>query len=376
VEGYVYVISNKGMPDYVKVGHTTRSPEERALELSGTATPFPAVVEYSVFVENARAVELEVHRRLAKVRASKTREWFKCSRSKAIETIKASIGPAIQQEHDRVVAEEHARLEAEEVKRQAERKRQEDEAERLLEKARDITRTAIRAKYEPQLEAAAKVPHFLVFWLLGAPIMWVIVGLTNKDGFANDLFLQSCLFGALPGMVLWGFAGEKKKETKPYLALIAARDSELAAVAQRRDVSVMMANAPAPSAKNGVPHAKPKVNPRPTEPPAVVARAATTGEPRAGITGAIAASGPPSWLAAASAPRTAGQPRSSTSERGEVRSVDIKPVPISPEQKIRKEPSRGRTDDDRPSWLAAASTPILRDISPPGFDVADEDELI
>ncbi|GAB7550399.1 GIY-YIG nuclease family protein [Cupriavidus sp. 8B] len=71
MEGYVYVISNKAMAGLVKVGFTTRSPDERAAELDGTHFPYPPVVEYFALVSNAKAVEKEVHRSLRAKRERK-----------------------------------------------------------------------------------------------------------------------------------------------------------------------------------------------------------------------------------------------------------------------------------------------------------------
>jgi hypothetical protein len=305
VEGYVYVISNKGMPDYVKVGHTTRSPEERALELSGTATPFPAVVEYSVFVENARAVELEVHRRLAKVRASKTREWFKCSRSKAIETIKASIGPATQREHDRVVAEEEARLRADESRRQAEQKRQNDEAEKFFEEARKVARAAVYAKYNPKREALARPPHYVLFWIpnsLAVMFVLAMLGVTDKP---NELLPVSLLLGAILASIWQMRARGQRENSSQYLALIAARDSELAAVANRRDGCAMMASASATATKN--PPIQPQSKSISTQASQQAGVAVTASEqPWTEVGPAAAALSQPSWLSAASAPRAAG----------------------------------------------------------------------
>lgn len=79
--GWVYIIMNKSMPGLVKVGYTDRSPAKRASELGGTGMPTPYSVAYSVRLQDARAIEQQVHRRLAEVRVGK--EWFRCSLSTA-----------------------------------------------------------------------------------------------------------------------------------------------------------------------------------------------------------------------------------------------------------------------------------------------------
>ncbi|REG59297.1 T5orf172 domain-containing protein [Paraburkholderia sp. BL6669N2] len=302
MKGYVYVISNKAMPDYVKVGHTTRSPKERALELGGTALPYPAVVEYSVFVDNARAVEFEVHRRLARVRANKGREWFRCSRAKAVETIKASIGPAAQREHDREVEEQRARVQAKESKRQASMKRQKEEAEKALEQARNVARAAIYAKYEPRREGLARVPHFCFFWLLGSALAWVVIGLLDKKGFSGDLLLPSCFPGLIVGFILQEQARKQKRQASEYIALEAALSSELKAVEQRCDFSGMTSTPLMNSVARSVSQLELKTavtrtgqaTITPTAPPTV-----TAAQPR--------------WLVAAASPRTPNQLRGNAS---------------------------------------------------------------
>ena len=51
MKGYIYILTNRSMPNLVKIGKTHRNPDERAEELSramGVATPFD-VVYYECF---------------------------------------------------------------------------------------------------------------------------------------------------------------------------------------------------------------------------------------------------------------------------------------------------------------------------------------
>lgn len=77
--GFVYVLSNRCMPDVYKVGFTERSPHARMEELSrSTSAPCEfSLVCYAEY-ENAREVEQEIHDLLADVRVSPNREFFKC----------------------------------------------------------------------------------------------------------------------------------------------------------------------------------------------------------------------------------------------------------------------------------------------------------
>lgn len=75
--GHVYVLTNRAIPGFVKIGRTTRSPEERARELSSTGVPRKWEVHFAIFVPDCAAVERQVHADLKACRDSRDREFFK-----------------------------------------------------------------------------------------------------------------------------------------------------------------------------------------------------------------------------------------------------------------------------------------------------------
>jgi len=78
--GYVYGLTNPAMPDQLKIGFTTRSPWDRARELSGpSGVPQPYVLEWALRYDDAKAAEQSIHRRLQHARTSSSREFFRCS---------------------------------------------------------------------------------------------------------------------------------------------------------------------------------------------------------------------------------------------------------------------------------------------------------
>ena len=87
MKGWVYVISNKAMPELVKVGYSTKDPDLRAVELNNTGSPHPYIVNYELLIENPRNIEQAVHKRLEHLNEGK--EWFKCSTETAIAAIKS-----------------------------------------------------------------------------------------------------------------------------------------------------------------------------------------------------------------------------------------------------------------------------------------------
>lgn len=77
--GYLYVLANSAMPGLVKVGKTTRSPSERALELSSaTGLPTPFIVVYEEQFSDCGSAERFVHTILENrgFRVSDGREFF------------------------------------------------------------------------------------------------------------------------------------------------------------------------------------------------------------------------------------------------------------------------------------------------------------
>jgi hypothetical protein len=76
--GYVYILINTSLDGMIKVGRTTRDPQERARELSrATGIPTPFRVAYECFVSDCEQVEGELHARLFDYRVSKDREFFR-----------------------------------------------------------------------------------------------------------------------------------------------------------------------------------------------------------------------------------------------------------------------------------------------------------
>ncbi len=75
--GFVYILTNKYMPDVCKIGYSDRSPHTRAEELSkSTGVPCDFDVLCYIEVNDAHAVEQRIHRWLANYRISSNREFF------------------------------------------------------------------------------------------------------------------------------------------------------------------------------------------------------------------------------------------------------------------------------------------------------------
>jgi hypothetical protein len=96
MKGWVYIISNKAMPELIKVGYSMQDPAIRAEELNHTGSPHPYIVDYAMVIEEPYQVEQKVHEALSPY--SEGKEWFHCSIEEAIITIQKFAG-------DRVIGE-------------------------------------------------------------------------------------------------------------------------------------------------------------------------------------------------------------------------------------------------------------------------------
>lgn len=87
--GFVYVLQNLEMPNIYKVGMTTRSPHERAAELSST-TGVPVLFDVVYYAEVSDPIRQEkrVHKALEKFRVNSGREFFKTNLHTIIQAIK------------------------------------------------------------------------------------------------------------------------------------------------------------------------------------------------------------------------------------------------------------------------------------------------
>ena len=74
---YVYILVNKSVPNMVKIGMTTNTPDERARQISsatGVATPWIPIYSYKCY--RSDLLEAEVHYHLREHRVNKHREMF------------------------------------------------------------------------------------------------------------------------------------------------------------------------------------------------------------------------------------------------------------------------------------------------------------
>jgi hypothetical protein len=91
MQGYVYVLMSPAFPTLLKIGRTTKNPQERANELSTTGSPEKFVVVHSVMTNDCVFLEQSLHEHYKEKRYSQNREFFEVSVADAIKKIEELV---------------------------------------------------------------------------------------------------------------------------------------------------------------------------------------------------------------------------------------------------------------------------------------------
>lgn len=86
--GIVYILTNESMPEYIKIGFTHGSVEDRIRQLDRTGVPLPFEIYYAATVENAESEEKWLHSIFGDRRARNNREFFKINPEYAVLALK------------------------------------------------------------------------------------------------------------------------------------------------------------------------------------------------------------------------------------------------------------------------------------------------
>lgn len=88
MKGWIYILTNDGFRDLLKIGFSDRDPVNRVEELYTTGVPFPFKLVYSALAADAAYVEKLVHTSLNEYRVNESREFFRITTRLAIERIR------------------------------------------------------------------------------------------------------------------------------------------------------------------------------------------------------------------------------------------------------------------------------------------------
>jgi hypothetical protein len=91
--GWVYILINTSIdPSLLKIGMTTKTPEERAAEISSaTGVPTPYIVAYEAQVKECARAERLVHEALCMYRVNARREFFQLPLKVAVDTVNTIV---------------------------------------------------------------------------------------------------------------------------------------------------------------------------------------------------------------------------------------------------------------------------------------------
>jgi hypothetical protein len=104
-DGIIYVLVNDAMPDYVKIGMTQTSVEQRMAELDKTGVPLPFRCHFAVRVENVKQKEKLVHDIFGDYRARQNREFFTVSPERVVSALILAGGKPIQNIEGKIIDE-------------------------------------------------------------------------------------------------------------------------------------------------------------------------------------------------------------------------------------------------------------------------------
>lgn len=175
MKGWVYVITNKAMPDIVKVGFSTKDPEIRAQELYHTGSPHVYVVAYNALVDQPFDIEQRTHSHLRHCKEGK--EWFRCSVEYAVAALREVIKDGIYLEELKAADQEKI---AEAVKL-----REAEEAAKPVKTWREQAYVPKHRDYQPSITQ------------LRAPV---------EHTFFGTFFFGTLFFGAIFSVILQEFS--------------------------------------------------------------------------------------------------------------------------------------------------------------------------
>ena len=111
MEGIIYILTNRAMPDYIKIGFTARVDiKARLKELYSTGVPFPYELHYAVKVTDAKNTETMLHQIFSVHRENMDREFFRMDPERAMLALKLTGGVVITLEDSEIYEKEEIEI--------------------------------------------------------------------------------------------------------------------------------------------------------------------------------------------------------------------------------------------------------------------------
>lgn len=222
--GWVYVITNKAMPNIVKVGFSMKDPELRAKELYHTGTPHTYTVNYHVLVVNPFEVEQLVHGILSD--SIEGKEWFRCSVEEAIAVIKEVIAKQRPIE----TFKKASALRSEEIKQQRELARKNKRAKEIRHlkniKVYNMKNEQIVRKYQQHISEVLPA-DYKVYYAISYIASAILISILFSNAKIGGILLGSILLAFIIATVTHEYAESKAIKSEKYSLLIKSREEEV-----------------------------------------------------------------------------------------------------------------------------------------------------
>ena len=245
MKGWCYVLTNEFMPGIVKIGWTTRTPEERSVELSTTGVPGKYRIEYASEVAEAELAEKHAHSILRTVRVDPSREHFRCETLDAIAVVREAaerFGRLSERFHnvDREEAERLANRHQEEVRMAVEAEMEAARRDALLRAETEAWSRWVKSQqelvgrvYAGWIEDSRPKRPFLPAAALSVLVALGVAAMTSPKG-AN--YGGAVFVGVIVAMFWWGYRNGLVTEGSPVKALRAQMNDWLTRIGERRGV--------------------------------------------------------------------------------------------------------------------------------------------
>ena len=92
MSGIVYCLTNEAMPEYVKIGMTEDTLEQRLNQLDNTSTPLPFECVYAIEVDDPRKTERLFHQAFHDKRTRSKREFFEVGQQQVVAAMQLTGG--------------------------------------------------------------------------------------------------------------------------------------------------------------------------------------------------------------------------------------------------------------------------------------------
>lgn len=241
---YVYILTNPRMTGLIKIGKTTKSPQQRMKELHSTGVPEPFELECAFIVDNCAAREKNVHRILNKYRLS-GREFFEIGVESALlkilpvlgdyEIYHASRSYNIPELEDKLLRKADAlRIKDEKLREQRKKRAKErDDKFRAQQEIENRLNEERASVYKWHREAVAKLLPDRPLWLYMMPIsflcLWLIPEFFRKTTDLGVLMLTA-IISYIVGNIAKGIDNDRRNNSPSMRILKYELEEKLKAV--------------------------------------------------------------------------------------------------------------------------------------------------